>query len=239
MLFRHLLGRLRPTGARVSGRSAPHRATYRPALERLDERCLPSAGPGLLPCTPAAGAALIQTAPASVHEQPFYLSGAGQVLGNPFASTGAPFIASGHATQLGAWTNSGTLFLTPDGAAHGDVTFVAANGDQLHMTFIGQAAPDGHATATFTIDGGTGRFRNARGVEHMEIDQDFQTGAFTFTLTGTISFADGQSPTRPTAADGTPVPASHVRAAQPVDVSQLSVLPGWAAPWKIYWKKGW
>ncbi len=33
----------------------------------------------------------------------------------------------------------------------------------------------------------TGRFQNATGTEHMELDQNFATGAFTFTLDGTVS----------------------------------------------------
>jgi hypothetical protein len=188
MLFSSLLGFLRPTSPRT-----PCQRPRRPALvvERLDERCLLSAGLLLAPLE--APAALIQGAAAPAdHQVPFHLSGAGQL---DFAT--GNFSASGHATQLGDWTNSGHLDLVPvvvNGKplfhATGQATFIAANGDTLSMSIDGFADPaTGHATATFTVTGGTGRFQNATGTEHMELDQNFATGAFTFTLDGTISAA--------------------------------------------------
>ena len=190
MLFSSLLGFLRPASPRT-----PRRRRIRPALvvERLDERCLPSAGLVLTPLE--APAALLQSvaAPAD-HQVPFHLSGDGQLD----LATGN-FTASGEATQLGHWTNSGHLDLVPVVVnekplfhATGQVTFIAANGDTLSMSIDGLADPTtGHATARFTVTGGTGRFQNAIGTEHMELDQNFATGAFTFTLDGTISWAGG------------------------------------------------
>jgi hypothetical protein len=188
MLFSSLLGFLRPASPRTA-----RRRPARPALavERLDERCLPSAG--LVPAPLEAPIALVQAAAAPAgQEVPFHLSGDGQL---DFAT--GNFSASGEATQLGHWTNSGHLDLVPvvvNGTplihATGYADFVAANGDGLSMSIDGFADPaTGHATATFTVTGGTGRFQNATGTEHMELDQNFATGAFTFTLDGTISTA--------------------------------------------------
>jgi hypothetical protein len=188
MLFSSLLGFLWPASPRTSCRRPG-----RPALvvERLDGRCLPSAG--LVPAPLEVPAALVQGAAAPAdHQVPFHLSGAGHLD----LATGN-FTASGEATQLGDWTNSGNVQFTPvvvNGVpqihAVGHANFEAANGDTLSMAIDGFADPTtGHATATFTVTGGTGRFRNATGTEHAELDQNFSTGAFTFTLDGTISTA--------------------------------------------------
>jgi hypothetical protein len=193
-MFSSLLAYLRSTSPRPR---VPRRRPARVALavERLDERCLLSAGLGPAPLP--APAAVLGPAAAADHQLPFHLSGAGQLD----LATGN-FTASGEATQLGNWTNSGHLDLVPvvvGGVplirATGFATFVAANGDTLAMSIDGFADPvTGHATATFTVTGGTGRFLNATGTEHMELDQNFATGAFTFTLDGTISSAGGNQP---------------------------------------------
>jgi hypothetical protein len=170
--------------------------TRRPAqialsVDRLDERSLLSGG--LVAAPLEAPAALIQRAAAPAnHQVAFHLSGTGQL---DFAT--GNFSASGEATQLGHWTNSGHLDLVPVVVnekprfhATGQATSIAANGDALSMSIDGFADPaTGHATATFTVTGGTGRFQNATGTEHMELDQNFTTGAFIFTLDGTISAA--------------------------------------------------
>jgi hypothetical protein len=185
-MFSSVLAFLRPGSPRPG---APRRAASASlSVERLDERCLPSAG--LTPAPPAVPAVVAPTQ--GDHQVPFHLAGSGQLD----LATG-DFTASGEATQLGHWTNTGHLDLVPvvvNGTplvhATGQVTFVAANGDTVSMAIDGFADPvTGHATATFTITGGTGRFRNATGAEHMELDQNFATGAFTFTLDGTISTA--------------------------------------------------
>jgi hypothetical protein len=167
--------------------SPAKRGTFRPTVEALGERCLPSAGP-----LPGAGSALasLQSASADLHHHNFHLEGAGRVLGNPFADGGAPFEAAGHATSLGAWTNAGTLAVAPDGSAHGTVVFRAANGDLLAMTFTGQLAPDGNATGTFLIDpaASTGRFAGASGTLDMVLQQDLTTGDFNFSLDGDITY---------------------------------------------------
>jgi len=65
-----------------------------------------------------------------------------------------------------------------NGAQTGQVTFTAANGDELRANASGGSTPTGPNTLTFfgvtTISGGTARFTNATGV---------------LQLTGTLSFA--------------------------------------------------
>lgn len=52
------------------------------------------------------------------------------------------------------------------------LVLTAANGDEVHGTFVGVARPTGNpgesrVTATFTFDGGTGRFADATGTAEM------------------------------------------------------------------------
>jgi hypothetical protein len=178
-----------------SPRGTRPRQTRAPlGLESLGERCLPSVSP-LSP--PAPAAALVADAG---HARAFHLSGAGAAV---FTSpTTFDFSASGRATLLGAWTNSGTASVDPaTGAVSGQATFVAANGDTLKTSIGGGVLtplPDGtfHGTATFTITGGTGRFAGAAGTLTMDLTQkpvDAAHQTFTFTLDGNISLAHGTS----------------------------------------------
>src|SRR5712692_5665124 len=140
-MFSFLLASLRSRSQRPR---APRRQpkTVSLVVERLDERCLLSTG--LNPIMGAASAALIQGSAAPVGQQaPFHLFGAGQLD----LATG-DFTASGEATQLGHWTNSGHLDLVPvvvNGVslirATGFANFVAANGDTLSMSVDGFADP--------------------------------------------------------------------------------------------------
>src|SRR5688572_14992687 len=68
--------------------------------------------------------------------RPFRLQGAGALGFNPQVTPTGPFQASGYATHLGKWTNSGTLTFTPTGG-FGTVTFVAADGAVLTGSFTG------------------------------------------------------------------------------------------------------
>jgi hypothetical protein len=47
--------------------------------------------------------------------------------------------------------------------ADGVVKFTAANGDELHGTFFGEASPNGEFTIWSEYTGGTGRFEHATG----------------------------------------------------------------------------
>jgi hypothetical protein len=144
---------------------------------------------------------------------PFHASGAGEAV---FTSpTAFDFTAAGHATMLGAWTNSGSAAIDPaTGLVSGRVTFVAANGDRLRAA-IGngvltpQADGTFHGTATFTITGGTGRFAGATGTLTMDLTQtpvDATHQTFVFTLDGAVTLTHG-----PSAADAASALAKHHR----------------------------
>src|SRR5262245_37252180 len=144
---------------RLGRRSAPTERTthFRPTLESLGEKALPSS---TLPNVPFVGPIQVMVG-SQGHDVPFRLRGDGQVMSNPFDPAGAPFQASGQASLLGAWTNTGTLIVdSATGSAHGNAVFTAANSDLLAMNFTGQIDANGHATATFIVDAATstGRF---------------------------------------------------------------------------------
>jgi hypothetical protein len=91
----------------------------------------------------------------------------------------------GTATHLGRFT--GTATAEVDGNfATGKFTFIAANGDQLSGTFLGEGVfmPPSTVTRTerATIENGTGRFAGA-------------TGTFTMVTVDTIDFANGGTAT--------------------------------------------
>ena len=92
--------------------------------------------------------------------------------------------AEGTATHLGRFTGTFTAEVNPDSTATGTFNFVAANGDQLSGTFVGQGVfiPPNTAkiTEVATIENGTGRFAGA-------------TGRFTMVRFDTIDFATGRA----------------------------------------------
>jgi hypothetical protein len=176
-----------------------HHTVRRPparlCLEALGERSLPSA----LSPVPDLGPALVASAD---HQVPFRLSGAGKgTFVHPPAGAVAAFTfeASGKATHLGNWTNSGFVAFTATGnplvlSASGTVTFVAANGDELHATISGTFnVLTQVGTATFTWQGGTGRFEGATGSADFVVQnhpgEDPLQFTFDFTTEGTISHA--------------------------------------------------
>ena len=147
----------------------------------------------LFPLGVVAAVLALTGSPARVaaEERPFYLQGAGQLSVGP---TGAgTFQAAGQATHLGQWTNEGTIQFAPGDTentliAVGEVTFAAANGDTVHMTIEGVLdLGTGIGLATFTIDGGTGRFAGAEGETDAVILQN-PDGSFTFSLDGVIDY---------------------------------------------------
>lgn len=108
--------------------------------------------------------------------------------------------ASGVASHLGRVGMTSDHCPTDTGLTGGHMTFVAADGDELHMTYEGTSDPPGvptpgavvTVTVDVVIDGGTGRFANATGAADM-------TGLVTFTglatpwpatwtWTGTVSY---------------------------------------------------
>jgi hypothetical protein len=109
--------------------------------------------------------------------------------------------ASGVASHLGLVSMTGSHCPLLDGrSVGGQMTLVAANGDELYMTFEGVSDPVGlpppGTVITFTSDnvivGGTGRFANATGEVHETVLVTF-TGLgtpwpFTRTSYGTLSY---------------------------------------------------
>ena len=129
---------------------------------------------------------------AAAEERSFRLAGEGSLLFDPQQTLEGDFAAAGEATHLGHWTNTGTIAFDPIDpvtlVASGDVTFVAANGDELWMEFDGVLdLTTGLGTGTFVIVGGTGRFAGATGLTDLEIIQA-PDGRFAFTLDGTIDY---------------------------------------------------
>ena len=73
---------------------------------------------------------------------------------------------SGTASHLGlASFSSNHCFALPNLITEGQGTFVAANGDELYLTYVGTCNPPDFATCITdnVVVGGTGRFANATG----------------------------------------------------------------------------
>ncbi|MEW4529942.1 hypothetical protein [Maioricimonas sp. JC845] len=76
---------------------------------------------------------------------------------------------TGHATHLGKFTRREYLFINEDGFTfQGTMTFVAANGDELDLDFVGMFISPTDAIGTYTFTGGTGRFVDATGTAEFE-----------------------------------------------------------------------
>ena len=78
------------------------------------------------------------------------------------------------------------------GTQTGERTLTAANGDQLYLTVMGTSAPAGPGlvsfVATFTIEGGTGRFANATGTASGEGVANLVTRKTSVTIDGEIVY---------------------------------------------------
>jgi len=119
----------------------------------------------------------------------FITDGAGNVVG-------ATVVVSGNATHLGLFSGTGTIQFLPDAndpnISHpaGEVTYVASNGDRL-PTVIENGRMDlrtGIASGDMVFQSGTGRFVGASGRAAIVVEQNFITGAYTFTLVGNINY---------------------------------------------------
>ena len=137
--------------------------------------------------------------PVSASERPYAATGNGMATfltdqnGNV---VGATVVVTGNATHLGLFTGGGTIQFLPDtndpNISHpaGDVTYVAANGDRL-PTIIEDGSMDlrtGIATGYMVFQSGTGRFEGASGKAAIVVEQNFITGAYTFTMVGNINY---------------------------------------------------
>lgn len=119
----------------------------------------------------------------------FITDGAGNVVG-------ASVVVSGNATHLGLFSGNGMIQFLPDAndpnISHpaGYVTYIAANGDRL-PTVIEDGSMDlttGIATGYMVFQSGTGRFQGASGKAAIVVEQNFITGAYTFTMVGNIDY---------------------------------------------------
>jgi hypothetical protein len=137
-------------------------------------------------------AVLASTVPAS-EQVPFRGSLAavqsGEVVGGFLIVEGS---GTGRATELGRFTV--TFHEEVDlstGIGTGTFTFVAANGDTLTSSFIGNATPTPDPNILLleevdTITGGTGRFAGATGTFTLERVLNLTSGVSTGSFSGTI-----------------------------------------------------
>jgi hypothetical protein len=144
-------------------------------------------------------ALLLGIIPVNATERPYAANGNGLatfITDSNGNVTGATVVVSGNATHLGLFTGSGTIQFLPDpndpNISHpaGEVTYVAANGDRL-PTIIEDGSMDlrtGIATGYMVFQSGTGRFEGASGKAAIVVEQNFITGAYTFTMVGNINY---------------------------------------------------
>ena len=142
---------------------------------------------------------LLGIIPVSATERPYAANGNGMATFITDGSgnvVGATVVVSGNATHLGLFSGTGTIQFLPDAndpnISHpaGEVTYIAANGDRL-PTVIENGRMDlrtGIATGDMVFQSGTGRFEGASGSAAIVVEQNFVTGAYTFTMVGNINY---------------------------------------------------
>ena len=144
-------------------------------------------------------ALLLGLIPVSATERPFASSGNGVasfITDGAGNVVGANLMLSGNGTHLGLFTGTGRIQFVPDAndpnivIVPGEITYVASNGDRL-PTIIENGRMDlrtGIATGDMVFQSGTGRFEGASGKAAIVVEQNFITGAYTFTLVGNINY---------------------------------------------------
>ena len=140
---------------------------------------------------------LLGIIPVSATERPFAASGNGvAAFTTEGGVAGANLMLSGNGTHLGLFTGAGTIQFLPDAndpnIVHpsGGITYVASNGDRL-PTVIEEGSMDlrtGIATGYMVFQSGTGRFEGVSGRAAIVVEQNFVTGAYTFTMVGNINY---------------------------------------------------
>jgi hypothetical protein len=132
------------------------------------------------PTSTSTGLGLVQTAARGGTDLPFRGSYTSVIEVPPPSAVGT---VEGTATDLGRFTGRVTAEVTGN-TATGKFTFIAANGDQLSGTFVGEGVfmPPNTVTRNeiATIENGTGRFARA-------------TGTFTMVTVDTIDLATGKA----------------------------------------------
>jgi hypothetical protein len=144
-------------------------------------------------------ALILGTIPVSATERPFASNGNGVatfITDSAGNVVGASLTLSGNGTHLGLFSGSGLIQFLPDAndpnISHpaGEVTYLAANGDRL-PTVIENGRMDlrtGIATGDMVFQSGTGRFEGASGRAAIVVEQNFITGAYTFTMVGNVNY---------------------------------------------------
>ena len=144
-------------------------------------------------------ALLLGSIPLSAAERPFASNGNGAaafITDGAGNVVGANLTLSGNGTHLGLFTGTGQIQFLPDAndpnIVHvpGQVTYVASNGDRL-PTVIENGRMDlrtGIATGDMVFQSGTGRFEGASGRAAIVVEQNFVTGAYTFTMVGNVNY---------------------------------------------------
>ena len=144
-------------------------------------------------------AMLLGTIQVSAAERPYAANGNGMatfITDGAGNVVGASVVVSGNATHLGLFSGNGMIQFLPDAndpnISHpaGYVTYIAANGDRL-PTVIEDGSMDlttGIATGYMVFQSGTGRFQGASGKAAIVVEQNFITGAYTFTMVGNINY---------------------------------------------------
>ena len=144
-------------------------------------------------------ALLLGIIPVGATERPFASNGNGIatfITDDAGNVVGATVMVSGHSTHLGLFSGTGKIQFLPDAndpnISHpaGEVTYIASNGDRL-PTVIENGSMDlrtGIATGDMVFQSGTGRFEGASGRAAIVVEQNFITGAYTFTMVGNINY---------------------------------------------------
>ena len=144
-------------------------------------------------------ALLLGIIPVSATERPFASSGNGVasfITDSAGNVVGANLSLTGNGTHLGSFSGTGKIQFVPDAndpsivIVPGEITYVAANGDRL-PTVIENGRMDlrtGIATGDMVFQSGTGRFEGASGRAAIVVEQNFITGAYTFTMVGNINY---------------------------------------------------
>ena len=142
---------------------------------------------------------LLAIIPVGATERPYAATGNGLatfITDEAGNVVGATVVVSGNATHLGLFSGNGKIQFIPDAndpnISHpaGEVTYIAANGDRL-PSIIEDGTMDlrtGIATGDMVFQSGTGRFAGASGRAAIVVEQNFITGAYTFTMVGNINY---------------------------------------------------
>ena len=142
---------------------------------------------------------LLAIIPVGATERPYAATGNGLatfITDEAGNVVGATVVVSGNATHLGLFSGNGKIQFIPDAndpnISHpaGEVTYIAANGDRL-PSVIEDGTMDlrtGIATGYMVFQSGTGRFEGASGRAAIVVEQNFITGAYTFTTVGNVNY---------------------------------------------------